>query len=306
MKKPFWMGLVFYLSVLPLTAAETYYVDSLLGQDAWTGKFPSPSPLNCSSDCTDGPWRSLTKIYTAPFNPGDSILLRSGRTWTDGLTLRSNGTLNLPILVGAYGAGAPPLISPPNPIVSWTGGPPVWEAGVPQKPSENVWVEGIRQEEARTPNADAAGIPVYFTIESTGPLPTQFVVKDEGSLPLPPANEVVGSTVQLHATNWTLEKVWVTDYDSTTRRVTLSTNPVSAALVPQGRFFLTGKRSYIDQPGEWDFGPGCLAGVIMLVGIVTIVVPILGHWNIINTWPSVIIAGVFLAVGLSNWFANRK
>ena len=56
----------------------------------------------------------------------------------------------------------------------------------------------------------------------------------------------------------------------------------------------------------WDFGPGCLAGVIMLVGIVTIVVPILGHWNIINTWPSVIIAGVFLAVGLSNWFANRK
>ncbi|MBL0059753.1 MAG: right-handed parallel beta-helix repeat-containing protein [Elusimicrobia bacterium] len=119
-------------------------------------------------------------------------------------------------------------------------------------------MDEIRQEVARTPNADAAGNPVYFTIESTGPLATQFVVKDEASLPFPMANEVIGSTVALHMTKWTLEKLVATAYDSNTRRVTLSTAPKDWVLVPEGRFFLMGKSSFIDQPGEWAWENGSL------------------------------------------------
>jgi protein-S-isoprenylcysteine O-methyltransferase Ste14 len=56
----------------------------------------------------------------------------------------------------------------------------------------------------------------------------------------------------------------------------------------------------------WDARPGCLAGVIILISVLIIVIPIWQGWEMMNTWPSVIITGIFLSIGLSNWIANRK
>src|SRR5438045_4144964 len=47
------------------------------------------------------------------FRPGDSILLQRGCTFdrVDGFWLTANGTSDQPITVGAYGTGAPPVLT---------------------------------------------------------------------------------------------------------------------------------------------------------------------------------------------------
>lgn len=145
--------IVAFATVFPL-AAETYYIDSKTGQDSWTGKSPDLPLSGCIQNCA-GPWQSLEIVYSsaALFKPGDSILLKRGSTWNDGMTIRVSGNPAHPILMGAYGSGDAPLISPPNPIGPWTSDTSlIWRAPVLQPPKSSVWVDGIRQEMARTPN----------------------------------------------------------------------------------------------------------------------------------------------------------
>lgn len=73
----------------------TYYVDSVAGSDTAAGT------------STGAPWRSLDRVNSARFAPGDSVLFRGGSTWTGALTLSSSGTTTAPITIGAYGTGRP-------------------------------------------------------------------------------------------------------------------------------------------------------------------------------------------------------
>src|SRR4029453_13312430 len=59
-------------------------------------------------------WDQLSDFaQSSGFQPGDSILLRRGCTFDseDGFGLTANGTSDQPITVGAYGTGAPPLLT---------------------------------------------------------------------------------------------------------------------------------------------------------------------------------------------------
>ncbi len=86
----------------PASSAGEYYVDSVRGDD----------------DHNDGrtattPWRSLAKIPTGKLRPGNVIRLARGSHWNkQTLYLRDvQGTAEQPIVVQAYGEGAPPTIS---------------------------------------------------------------------------------------------------------------------------------------------------------------------------------------------------
>ena len=62
-------------------SADTYYVDSINGSDSCTGLSPESA------------WKSLSKVNTTPFSPGDSILLKfrtniCGRAQARGYLLR--------------------------------------------------------------------------------------------------------------------------------------------------------------------------------------------------------------------------
>lgn len=85
--------------------AATYYVDAVNGRDAWSG-------TNASASSSDGPWQSLARVASASLQPGDSVLLRCGQVWRDGLKLTSSGTAAAPITIGAYPASCatPPVI----------------------------------------------------------------------------------------------------------------------------------------------------------------------------------------------------
>ncbi|NML90021.1 xylose ABC transporter [Sphingobium sp. TB-6] len=78
--------------------AETYYVDSRLGDDRSGGT------------SADQPWRSLARVNSWPFQPGDQILLTAGSTWKEPLTITRSGKAGSPITITATGSGSRPRI----------------------------------------------------------------------------------------------------------------------------------------------------------------------------------------------------
>ncbi|SFO30333.1 right-handed parallel beta-helix repeat-containing protein [Nitrosospira briensis] len=80
--------------------SATYYIDANLGNDSWSGNFPSPS----SAPAADGPWLTLAKVATAKLLPGDTVLLRCGQTWYETLRLSASGSVSQPIRIGSYPA----------------------------------------------------------------------------------------------------------------------------------------------------------------------------------------------------------
>ena len=80
-------------------AGVVYYVDSASGSDDNAGTKE------------DQAWKSLEKINSTQFQPGDKILLKSGSVWTGQLWPKGSGTVQAPIVIDRYGEGALPLIA---------------------------------------------------------------------------------------------------------------------------------------------------------------------------------------------------
>ena len=99
--------------------ATNYYV-SAKGNDTTSGRTPSSS------------WLTIKKVNSTPYYPGDSILFKRGDAWRGGQSLygSSNGTAGHPIVFGAYGTGAKPLILASKDLSSST----FWINS-----SENIW-----------------------------------------------------------------------------------------------------------------------------------------------------------------------
>ena len=80
----------------------TYFVDATNGNDGHNGQL------------TEDAWQSINKINNTLFNPGDEILFKRGETWHEALFVPNSGTADNPIIFGAYGIGAAPIISGDN------------------------------------------------------------------------------------------------------------------------------------------------------------------------------------------------
>ncbi len=78
---------------------RTFYVDAALGNDAQNGLTALTA------------WKSLDKINATVFEPGDSILFKSGQTWTGQLKPKGTGASDNPIKISLYGGSAKPIIS---------------------------------------------------------------------------------------------------------------------------------------------------------------------------------------------------
>ncbi|MHC4704739.1 MAG: right-handed parallel beta-helix repeat-containing protein, partial [Planctomycetota bacterium] len=78
--------------------ATTYYVDAAGGADR--------NPGTTSS----APWKTLGKVSSFTFAPGDQILLAAGNRWEGKLNPKGSGTAGKPIIIDRYGDGAKPII----------------------------------------------------------------------------------------------------------------------------------------------------------------------------------------------------
>lgn len=90
--------------------ASKYYVSNSAGSDAAgrDGKTPETA------------WKTLAKINSMTFSPGDTILLFRGDTWREKLKVPSSGTAASYIVFGNYGTGANPRIIGSEVSSGWT------------------------------------------------------------------------------------------------------------------------------------------------------------------------------------------
>jgi hypothetical protein len=91
-------GSLFFLAFTPTLYAATYYVNAINGNDENTGLIENFA------------WKTIAKVNTISFQPGDRILFMRNQSWTDGLSPRSSGISGQPIVFGAYGKGSQPII----------------------------------------------------------------------------------------------------------------------------------------------------------------------------------------------------
>ncbi|MCD9021456.1 DUF1349 domain-containing protein [Cohnella silvisoli] len=83
-------------------AGAIYYVSQSGGNDTNNGTSSST------------PWKTLAKASTITYQPGDKLLLKSGDTWNEQLTLHGNGADGNVIQLSSYGSGSRPLIQRTN------------------------------------------------------------------------------------------------------------------------------------------------------------------------------------------------
>ena len=79
--------------------AKVYFVDSTEGHDENSGT------------ASDRPWKTLTKVNTTTFQPGDRILFKSGDVWTGQLWPKGSGRAEHPITIDKYGGDTLPVIN---------------------------------------------------------------------------------------------------------------------------------------------------------------------------------------------------
>ncbi len=90
---------LFVVLLLPNTLrAATYYVDATGGNDGFVGTSPASA------------WKTINKVNSASFAPGDRVLLKRGERWHESLVVPSSGDVNQPVTFGAYGSGYRPIL----------------------------------------------------------------------------------------------------------------------------------------------------------------------------------------------------
>jgi cysteine-rich repeat protein len=86
-------------------ANTTYYVDASAGNDGNNGT------------STSTPWKTMSKVNSTTFQPGDQVLFKRGQTFTitgNGMLLNGDGNSTSRITLGAYGTGNAPTLSNTN------------------------------------------------------------------------------------------------------------------------------------------------------------------------------------------------
>src|SRR4051794_36404136 len=76
--------------------AQTTYHVSPSGDDSNDGKTPATA------------WRSISRVNSQAFVPGDQILFKRGGEWRECLVPGTDGSADHPIVFGAYAAGPKP------------------------------------------------------------------------------------------------------------------------------------------------------------------------------------------------------
>ncbi|MGV8168876.1 MAG: right-handed parallel beta-helix repeat-containing protein, partial [Candidatus Nanoarchaeia archaeon] len=209
------------------TTPQTYYVDSTLGNDSNQGITEETA------------WKTLDKVSSTNFNPGDIILLKRGETW-------NNQTLSLStsnILIDAYGAGNNPIIDGSFPITNWTlysGSIYTTNIGSGRSIYALFINQNIRQTDAHYPNTG------YLYPSSTSTTLYSFTDTDL-SLTL---SQINGSKIALRDDPWQQIVRTVSNYNAGTHLVTFTPDAESEMQSDSG-YILSDMLWMIDSPGEW-------------------------------------------------------
>lgn len=148
--------LMTFLIICQSAYATEYYV-AANGDDSNSGTSPT------------SPWKTISKVNSFTFIPGDKILFNRGDEFYGGIVVSQSGNQIAPITYGAYGSGVKPIITGFKTIESWTYlGGNVWESSEAVSIlsyTNMVTVNGLNTPMGRYPNSSGPNTG-YLTIRS--------------------------------------------------------------------------------------------------------------------------------------------
>lgn len=239
MLKTLYKTLLLISCLLSNAQAATYYVSNQ-GNDANDGLSPATA------------WQSLAKINETPLADGDQILFQRGQVFRGQLNPRKTYT---GLTYGAYGAGARPVIAGSILLTNWQ--PSSQGAGIYQTSAAGLVADGGEithlfvnnrlQTIARFPNVDSPLQENWLTVDGKG---TDGFSDQALAARGNPDNYWQGATLRIRDYSWTFTVRPVTGYNAA--QGYLSVADLGTQL-PEWGYFLEGKLSELDHPGEWFY-----------------------------------------------------
>jgi parallel beta-helix repeat protein len=215
-----------FIIFLSFTVNATVYYVSTAGSDSNTGT------------STDKPWKSLSKVNSFSFKPGDQILFKRGEQWSGTITVNQDGASGSPITYGAYGTGAKPKIYGSENITGWTQhSGNIYKASF-SKNINQLFVNEARIRPARWPNSGYANI-------------------DSKSSSVAFTSNALNSSINYKGAVWFGRTgVYHTEVRTITgqssKTLTLDAAPHAGLDANEG-FILMNKLAFLDQAGEWFY-----------------------------------------------------
>jgi len=211
--------------------AETYYF-STSGDDSHTA-IEAQSPRT--------PWRSLKKASSFDFEPGDSVLFKSGDIFRGTLIIRKTATSERPIVYSSYGEGNKPVFIGSETIKNWNQlDENVYVANLSKKPFQ-VFLDDKPMINAREPDT------AYYRITQVLDEYKKFKCSD-----LSGKKDWSGGSLHIRSQPWTLDARSIASYKKSTGMVTLNSKTTYTLEEPEV-FFINNHLSALDKPGEWYF-----------------------------------------------------
>lgn len=229
------------------------------GNDAWSGRVAAPSVSG-----QDGPLRTpaaalraarLARQDAAQVADGITIFFRDGRhELIEPITLTpddSGAGAEKPFVLAAF-PGERPVLSGGRQLTGWkpvADQPGRWQLEVTEV-REGRWyfrqlfVNGRRQQRARTPNSD------FYRIQ--GPSPQDKPVKlhfKAGEIRKEWAND--GDVEVIAMLAWSDIRMQIRSVDASNHVATLSGNPRPSNKENNARYYIENASDALDQPGEW-------------------------------------------------------
>ncbi len=222
------------LAISTCISATTYYISSA-GNDGSDGLSESTA------------WKSIAKVNSSfsGFKAGDLILFKRGDTFYGTITIKASGTAGSPIVLGAYGSGAAPVISGFTVISGWTnvGGGIYSKAISPQSAPNMVTVDGVNTPMGRYPDTG------WRTI-ATASGSTQITGT---AAELPSSPDWDGAEVVIRKNRWIIDRNKITSHSNQTINYTSSSSYPGE---PGYGYFIQNDLETLTTPGEWYYNSG--------------------------------------------------
>ncbi|MEP6583496.1 MAG: right-handed parallel beta-helix repeat-containing protein [Ginsengibacter sp.] len=217
--------------------ATNYYFSSVSGND-------SRSTLQAANPAT--PWKTLSKLnsFMSSLKFGDSVLLKRGETFDGGIIITISGSTTSPVVFGAYGAGAKPVINGFTTLSKWNSiGNGIYECGSSSLGAtvNMVTINGQQQGQGRFPNTTVN--KGYLIFESHG---ANSIIDNQ----LTSSTDWTGAEVVIKPKRWILDRCVISSHKGST----ISYSP-SLTYTPYDNYgyFIQNHIKTLDLPGEWFY-----------------------------------------------------
>ena len=239
-------------------AGRTFYVNSATGNDTNDGL------AETSSRGGAGSWRTLAKLATATLQPGDTVRLACGSTWSETLRISNSGNSTSPITLAAYPTGCtnPPVIDggtslQPSAWTQHSGN--IYKAVLASPPQQLLSTAGTMTV-AHHPNRgfdatrpDSLYLKVASDADKTtiGGRSVSTSLTTGADLKLPVGAILQpGATVRIRSKSWFIDESVIASVNCS--KLTL-TKPTSYALTAGWGYYLLGALWMLDSAGEWHY-----------------------------------------------------